>query len=139
MTDKEFKAQKLRIKKLTKKWHSDLGLGWYQVRHTYHRVRQEAGTPTAYAPKAIKGVWETPMSVVCDPNYGMATINYHLPVCAELDDAELEDTFLHECMHIFLSPLRTGTKLSGAEESVATRLAYAVKWVREGALKKKTK
>ena len=127
MNDKEYKVQKERIRKLIKKWVKSLGLNWYEITFEYERGIRTDTTPTAYSPKVVKGVWETVMETEVDPYYGRAVIVCYLGVIKNLEDQDLEETFLHECMHIFLSPMHN-KKENKQEELVATRLAKAFIW-----------
>lgn len=72
----------------------------------------------------------------CWPEYHRAFISLHVPDDSEWEDSELEDTAVHELMHVLVSPWRTGyqrahkglsrqTKevLQLLEEQLCTRLA----------------
>ena len=75
-------------------------------------------------------------STECWPQYHRAFISLYVPDDSEWEDGELEDTVVHELMHVLVSPLRTGyqrahkglssqTKevLQILEEQLCTRLA----------------
>jgi hypothetical protein len=127
MTDKDYKIQKKRIQKLIDKWIQPLGLNWWRIDIAYERERKSEGK-TEYAPTDINGEWDTIFDVRCDHNYGKAYITCHLLVTRSLTDAELEESFVHELMHIFVSPMHTKQK-AGEEELVATRLAKGLLWL----------
>jgi len=67
------------------------------------------------------------MATRADYNYLQATIIAYLPQVKELTDDDLEETYLHECMHILLSPMKHKS-LAKEEELVATQLARAFIW-----------
>jgi hypothetical protein len=130
MTDKQFREQKKRITKLIDKWERQLGLRWWTVSHEWAREHKEYSEHTSYEPINVKGNWECAMCVTSDYYYKQATITFFLPVCADLKDAQLEQSFVHELMHIFLNPMKTKQKAK-EEELVATMLASAMIWSRE--------
>lgn len=124
MTDKEYKIEVERIRKLIKKWRSPLGLGWWKVTFEYEREEPEEDGKTEYAPRDVDGIWRNVAVTRCDPNYLLATITFYLIQTRKLSDDELEETFVHECMHIILSPMHT-RRMAAQEELVATQLARA--------------
>lgn len=130
MTDKEYKEQKQRIRKLIKKWVQPLGLNWYSIEFIYERVIKPDDRQTAYSPKNVSGYWQTVMDTTADPYYCTASVTCYLPIVKDLNDRELEETFLHELMHIFLSSMHD-KKSAKEEEQVATRLAKAFIWAVE--------
>lgn len=129
MTDKEYNEQKRRIQKLATKWVGPLGLKWWKINISYHREKSE--TPTSYMP--IKnGEYVCFMTTTAEPNYLVARIDAYLSEIIDLNDDELEEAFVHELMHIFVSPMSTEIKKkSGDEERVATTLSRAFRWVRQ--------
>jgi len=126
MTDKEYRQQKQRVRKLIKKWVRPLGLNWWRIDFAYERINKHEGQPT-YAPMDVGGYFEVVMETRCDPYYLKAHITVYLQVTQDLDDDDLEQSFLHELMHVFLSPMKTKQK-AGEEELVATKLAQAFMW-----------
>lgn len=126
MTDKDFNTQKQRIRKLIKKWHKTLGLNWFRIEYVYSRERHSDG-PSNYEPE---GDWDTAADCLADANYLTATITFYLPNLVNIKDDELEEIYLHECMHVFLKPMQTKQK-AAEEERVATMLARAMVWAGE--------
>ena len=135
MTDKEYAFQKKRVLDLRKKWHSLLGLGWWKVEFNFCREPKDSSEKSTYAPKAVGGFWSVVMETSSDPYYLTANVTCYLTECMKLDDSDLEETYLHEMMHIFLAPMQHNKK-SGEEERVATSLARAFQWVGEDKEKK---
>lgn len=131
MTDKEYRQQRRRIQSLIKKWVQPLGLRWWSINFEYEREDKHSGG-SAYAPMDVGGYWETVMDTRCDPNYLKATITVYCRVIKDMNDDDLELSFLHELMHIFVSPMHT-QKTAKEEELVATKLAQAVLWSRKEA------
>jgi hypothetical protein len=125
MTDKEYRIQKARIRKLIKKWVKPLGLGWWRVTFDYHREQPPSNTD--YAPKSVNGTWVSAMTTMADPYYLTATIDCYLNVLKDCKDDDLEEYFVHELMHVLLSPMHHKKK-AAEEELVATKLAQAVIW-----------
>jgi len=138
MNDKEYNAQKKRIRKLKKKWHEALGLNWWRVTYVYSRESRD-GTPVSYD---NGNDWDIAATCECDSNYMTATITFFLPQLVNIEDEELEEIFLHECMHILINPMRHKNR-SAEEERVATTLARSVIWATQdlvkAALKEKKK
>lgn len=126
MTDKEYREQKQRIRKLKDKWFKNLGLGWWRINISY--IRDEKFTGKAeYAPKVFNGIYEAAFVVSTDYYYNSASIDCYLSILKDLPDDELEEYFLHELMHIILNPMHTKAT-SNQEELVATKLAQAFLW-----------
>lgn len=129
MTDKEYKVELKRIKKLIKKWPKNIGLGWWRIDFQY--IRDDVNTEeTSYSPKVMDGKWESIMVTTCDPYYLKAKIEIYFKFTSQLKDDELEHAFLHELMHIFMSPMHTKQKAK-EEELVATQLAKAFIWAQD--------
>ena len=137
MTDKEYEFQKKRIRRLIKKWIKPIGLNWWKIDIEYDRGIRDDNSNPAYSPKVVKGKWVTMMETNCDPYYLKANIVCYLPDVARIEDEELEETFLHELMHIFLSPMKSKQKAK-EEELVATKLAQAFIWSKHVKHGKKT-
>ena len=136
MDDKTFLQQKKRVEKLFDKWRNPLGLGWWRVTLVYSREknREEANDHDA----DINSTWETIFNVRSDFYYKTALITAFLPVIENIKDTELERYFLHECMHIHLTPMKHKDR-APQEELVATTLADVVLWVVDEFGKKKKK
>lgn len=127
MNDKEYIAQKRRIQKLIKKWVRPLGLGWWTINFSYRRESSLMPAETEYHPKTINGTWVSAFITCADWCYQTATIECYLNILKDVNDDELEEYFVHELMHIFLSVMHTQDK-AGEEELVATQLAKAFIW-----------
>lgn len=133
MTDKEYEAQKKRIRYLTAKWVKTLGLGWWRIDIAYDR-NPPAREGYEYSPSDSQN-WDVAMTCVSDPNYCKALITFYCSVTKGLSDSDLEEAFLHELMHIMVSPMRSKQK-AGEEERVATLLARGILWYEAAMLKK---
>lgn len=132
MTDAEYNVQKKRLTALQKKWLLPLGLRWWKVTFSYSREplkSDEAEGRTCLAQTLVD--WE----------YLKATVTFDMQCIADESDEDLEETFVHECMHIFVHEMRmwagpevTVEKQEEAmkhEERVVTQLANAVIWTRQ--------
>lgn len=135
MTDKDFKTQQARVRKLFWKWRKPLGLAMWVVTLDYSRERNEASTLT-YAPPDVSGFFSCVFDVHADFYYKTAGITAYLPIVMNVkDDETLERYFVHELMHIILRPMKHKQR-SKEEELVATNLADAFLWTVEAVKKK---
>lgn len=118
MTDKEYNTEKKRIKKYINKWGRPIGLGYWKISFGFERVDYHRSITDG------KRMIDESVHAVCDANsnYLDATITFYLRNTIKSDDAELEETVVHELMHIFLSPMST-EKTIDEEERVATMLS----------------
>jgi hypothetical protein len=129
VNDAEAEAQKDRVRALWDRWGDPLGLVLWSIRFAWDR--------TAAKDDERGSNWRKHFQVSADWRYLDALVTAYLPNLEPLDDAMLEQSFLHECMHIFLNELRgtSFTKDFGArEERVATVLAKAFQGVRAAVL-----
>lgn len=125
MTDAEFKKQIDRIKSLHK-WGRALGLGSWAIRHEYCRQADDLAHPEdADAVATCRADWR----------YLRATVGWNIWQLSALTDKELEKTYVHELMHVFLNELQK--KGMDHEERVAETLAVAIIWCRDDAKKGK--
>jgi len=127
MTDKEYRDQKKRVQKYIDKWFNAMGLGWFQVDMDWVRAEKTDSSGTA---AEVSTTWQ----------YRNARISWYLPVLAELDDDKLENTVVHEFVHILINPLTLVDKsedLSTQHEYATECIARAFQWVYEAAEKKK--
>lgn len=132
MTDAEYNAQKKRLKALQEKWVTDLGLRWWHVTFSYSREPLKSD--------AAEGRTCLAQTMV-DWEYLNATVTFDMQAIVNEADDDLEKTFVHECMHIFVHEMRmwagpevTYEKKEEAlkhEERVVTQLANAVIWARK--------
>lgn len=117
MTDKEYKRQIKRLRKLDKKWIRPIGLGWWRIKTIYQRVPFTEGDIGALAKTETQ--WE----------YLQATITWDMNEVERTSDDYLEYAFVHELCHVFLNEMHAEGVLH--EERVATSLAHALRWARE--------
>ena len=124
---KDKKNEKKRIIDLANKWFQLLNL--YQWKIMFSFKEKKESIDAVYKPgelKMVDDIWEIAMTTQVDPYYLQAKITVWLPVIADMDDDELEETFLHECIHIMVSPISRPNK-SKEEELVATNIARGIK------------
>jgi hypothetical protein len=127
MTEKQIEKQKKRITDLAAKWFGILGLRHWKIYFTFEKEKEKP--ETKYKPgelKIVGDVWDIVMTTQVDPYYLEANITVYLPTIMEFDDNEVEESFLHECCHIMVSPISRNKK-EKEEELVATTLARAIK------------
>lgn len=70
MNDKEYAAEKKRVRKYLDKWKGTLGLGAHKLNIEWHRERDEEESQTAIR---CTNSWQ----------YRLITLNVFLPVCKE--------------------------------------------------------
>ena len=118
--------EKNRVIEMANKWFNLLNLYQWKISFVFEVKRE---IETTYRPgelKMVEDTWEIAMTTQVDPYYLQARITVWLPVTADMDDNELEETFLHECIHIMVSPISKPSK-SKEEELVATTIARGIK------------
>jgi hypothetical protein len=131
MDDAEYEKQKARLIALSEAWIHPIGLGWWRVNLSYDRTGEDF---FASVEKAGNFRSQSVARCFADWKYGIATILWNMPELPDLDDDELEHTFVHELMHIFLNEVRgEGADWMDHEERVATTLEKAFIWVRDRA------
>lgn len=131
MTDAEYNVQKKRLKTLQDKWVAPLGLRWWKVTFSYSREPLKSDATDGRTCLA---------QTMVDWEYLNATITFDMQCIAGESDDDLEKTFVHECMHVFVHEMRmwAGPELTHEkqeeamkhEERVVTQLANAVIWTR---------
>mgnify|MGYP001091125886 CR=1 FL=1 len=120
MNDREYAAQKKRVMALIRKWRSILGLNGDRIHFTWHR------TPCPESPSTV-------MWVKANWQYRNHYMDIYLTEVLELPDDELEETVVHEFVHLLIHPA-TGDSdgKSPAEvekmEFATTSVAYAIIW-----------
>lgn len=130
MNDEDFEHQKKRIQTLTERWVKPLGMNWGRLHIVYERD---------------SGVFQELRQKFCDTShdrggrglafctsdwrYAESTIYWNMFMVFGLDDDELEEFYVHELMHVFLSEMREDG--ISHEERVATSLAKAFIWFRD--------
>ena len=127
MTDKEYRTTRDRIRKIWKEWRVNLGLRWWQTRVEF--VREDNKDHFDCVAKCVVQ-WE----------YMFATITCYLPGLAEKNDKDLEETIVHECVHILVNEMREFApekleerKLFDAmkhEERTVTGITNALLWTK---------
>lgn len=124
MNDAEAEAQQARIQKYIDRWLPRLGLKWW-VRISLRFVRDQAEMPHHHADANCHASWE----------YKAASIIFSLPKCADLDDAMLEETVVHELCHVLTAAfdelIPEKDQESPIIEHTVTSLAQAFLWVRD--------
>lgn len=90
MKDKDSKAERQRLNKLEKKWVKPCGFGWWRIEIVLSSERHPDSPGVAGETHA-------------DWKYSHATITFYLPVTVNMDDEELEHTFVHELCHLPMS------------------------------------
>lgn len=120
LRDAEYRAQIVRVKKLTKLWSGILGAGWFHIQLCFEREGIEGAHHTGMPYLACtEGSWE----------YMNFTIRWNMPLVLETGDEELENAVVHEFMHVFLREMEA--EGAGHEERVATLLARAIIFTRD--------
>lgn len=120
MTDKEFEAQKKRVKKYIAKWHDTMGLGWFKITMDWVRDRDENPATAA----KTTSHWQ----------YRQAWIQWFVPALVDNNDEFLESIVVHEFTHILLSPLLlvdSKEDLPLQHEYATETVARAIQWARE--------
>ncbi len=122
MTDAEYRVAQRRIRQAAGKWHSALGLSWWQVNYVYDREgemrdRTEPAPPGRYVAGTAKTDWQ----------YKLATLTFNVPLLAEMKDEDLERVVLHEQLHILVNEMREDG--IDHEERVVSELVSVMKWV----------
>lgn len=123
MTDKEYRNQKNRLRKLIKKWHTKIGMSWWKVDYVYSRTNKQNESDATYRPIDYICLMDTST----DFYYLDARITFYLPTVKDTEDDVLEESLIHEYMHVYLNPLKDDNKAK-EEELVATKLARAILW-----------
>ena len=102
MNDAEHEATKARIEALAAYWLPALGLDRWDIQIVYLRD----GLPAA-EDACNTGAWAQLATVHSKWEHEDARIEFNMPEVARLDDANLERTVVHECMHIMLNEVRS--------------------------------
>lgn len=127
MTDKEYKEQKRRIEKYLKKWFRVMGLGWFMVDMIWTRERDS--TPNVAA--RTTSSWQ----------YRTADIEWFLPVFINQSDDKVEQTVVHELVHVLLSGLFQNSddnnSVAQINEYTTELVSAAIMWTREAGAKDK--
>ena len=119
----EWKRQRRRIRALLKKWRFVLTLDEWDITNNFvDGPIVVDGEVSSDAVASARVRWE----------YRRATLSWNTQEVAKLNDADLEEVFLHESMHVLLNEMRE--VVAGnikAEERSATTFALVVRRVLE--------
>lgn len=97
MNDREFKAQRKRIRKLWAKWRDILGLYAWDCNLNYYRGPIPVDGQTSFDAAACASVnWD----------YQRATLNFNLVCVMGMEDVALEECIVHECTHVLINEMR---------------------------------
>lgn len=122
MNDAEYAAAKERVMEVFERWRYPLGLNMWRLHMRFNRTDKPAGALARVAGTA-------------DPDwrYLEATVDWYLPVLADMDDEELEYVVLHELTHVLLNEMRESAGEGGLdhEERVVTQVATVLQSVRD--------
>jgi hypothetical protein len=123
VTDAEYEAQKARVRAAIARWDQPLGLRWWKMRYEYAREHDNPGCDEVS--RRVARCWTS-------WQYLEATIRFYLPALVDLDDAEVEQTVVHEMCHVLLNEMRElrhdAENWLQHEERTATVLAKAFLW-----------
>lgn len=114
MTDRNYTKHRNRIRTLREKWRYRLGLDFWTIHYEYDRGEIADSDGAGNYPVA---------KCSADWRYLEATMVWSIPRVSTLNDAELEEVFIHECMHILVNEMREEELKH--EERVCSTLARA--------------
>ena len=132
MTDKEFAAAKARVWKYVRKWDEPLGLRWWRQAHEW--CREPIG-------EASEGRFVGGRATV-DWKYRLVTYQWYLPGLAKLLNDDIEETVVHEMMHVLVAEMRQWENANDAldhEERCCTVLARAFQYIADNPFPKEKK
>lgn len=92
MNDTQYNKQRKRIMALIEEFQAPLGFNWFRIDHEFYRDVDTESTATGA--KTLVS-WE----------YMQASIEWRLPVIAELSDDKLRSMFFHEFAHVLTGGL----------------------------------
>ena len=120
MTDKEYKAQKRRIRKVLKEWVGPCGFGWYRLVFEYDR-HYAADNDRTFAMMTV--LWQ----------YRSARIVFFLPVAVEVDEEELEHCVVHELCHLLVGSIEDYSSEACRQQTeyAVTAVTNALLWARK--------
>ena len=120
MTDAEFEAQKERVRPLIPKWAAALGLHEFEIKTVYERECDKE------CPSHI-------MSVDHNSSYLWATVHVWTPQLLDMSDEDVEETVVHEMVHVFFGMMLRGNGHREDAERCTVRLARALMRLSKGA------
>lgn len=119
MNDKEYETLKAKITKLSEKWRLRMGLRWWNINYRFNRDTSSDDVSKCAARCTVE--WP----------YKLATIEWFCRAMANDDKEELENTVVHEHVHILLAEMRDYDKDTNHEERCVTDLTSALIWTSE--------
>lgn len=127
MTDKEYREQKKRVRKLFDRWMKPVGMGWFHVEFEWGRALNE-DQPREVMKTEV--TWE----------YREVTFIVRLPACVALSDERLEHIVVHELSHALTGGFMAQLDLSNDAinqimETTTENVANALLWAREAGKK----
>jgi len=126
MKKKDFLIQRKKVIQFYKKWKPLLKLDNWSIRFDFREEKEDTGIEYQKGEfRTINGAYELVMKTTCDPYYLQTVIDVYCPVLVNYTDDEIEESLIHELMHVMVSPLSPNKKTM-VEESVVTLLARSL-------------
>jgi hypothetical protein len=121
MKKKQRQRQIARVRKAMERWHTCLGLRWWDdITVNYHDTLEGPTHDGEQVAFRTSGRWE----------YLWANIDVSLEVVATRTDEQLDEDVLHELVHILLFEYQDQHRIHHLERTVC-RLVQAFMWTRE--------
>jgi len=121
MKKRKLKKEKKRVRRVFDKWMEPLGLLWWTILVDYNEGREDFQN-------------EDNTEIVCNVQmrweYLEALITVNVGCTAQLSDAELERSLVHELVHILIAEMQGEPGEVKHQERVVTLLTKAFFWVR---------
>ena len=114
MTDREYNALSKKLRKLTDLWVARLQLNFWHITVCVERVGQ--GGAGNYGGETCVG------SCVSFSEYMDAVVTFYANCMADLSDAEIEKTVVHELMHLYTSHTMNDSYTDWHHERLTTDL-----------------
>ena len=134
MNDREYRAQKRRVRTVLNKWQGAVGLNSWRLSYGWDRTGAEFPRPN---PNDGELGIVTLMRTKSDWRYKTATILCNIPEIVDIEDAALDEYGVHELMHIVVQEMHYDPEHDqqplAHEERVVTELARAFLYVRDHA------
>lgn len=124
MTDKQYREQKARVEKIWDEWYDILAMWWWRIDRTWDRAREENNYDCI---AKTSSNWQ----------YRTAHITFYLPTALDLDDSHLEESIVHEFVHVLLAPIQDMRDDQAREitEHTVTTVARTLIWAKEAGQK----
>jgi len=117
LTDRQVRAQEVRLRALLKKWRNKLWLSEWEINMDYYN-----------GPISEEHFKAAAVTTVSWP-YRRAGIQWNLEEVSKLTDEKLEWVFIHEAMHVIVNEMRDDKDNINHEERVCTTLATIIQGV----------